>query len=88
MYIISDPVLTARIRAEIASCFSSAEPESVNIAGLNACPLLQSVVAEVLRLKVAVFINRVSSPADSFPLSSVPSTYLTAPFAPIIFVIH
>jgi hypothetical protein len=61
IYILGDKNLTARILEEISPCFSSHLPESVDLVKLNTCPLLQSVVAEVLRLNVTVMINRVRS---------------------------
>ncbi len=60
IHIVSDKDLIARIREEIAPAFSSDSPESADMSKLNACPLLQSVVSEVLRLNIAILINRVS----------------------------
>ena len=59
-HIVSDQSLLTRIRAEITPAFSSDSVESVDIAKLSRCPLLQSVIGEVLRLRVAVMINRVN----------------------------
>jgi hypothetical protein len=63
MHIIADHSLLRRIRSEIAPAFSSDYIESANMTRLNKYPLLQSVVAEVLRLRVAVMVNRVSLPS-------------------------
>ncbi|PVH83580.1 cytochrome P450 [Cadophora sp. DSE1049] len=60
IYILSDESLTARLREEIAPAFPDGTVESVDMAKLNSCPLLQSVISEVLRLNVAVMINRTS----------------------------
>jgi cytochrome P450 len=59
LYVLADSSLTTKIRAEIECAFSSKSPDSVDIAKLHACPLLNSIVSEVLRLNVAVMINRV-----------------------------
>jgi hypothetical protein len=59
MYIIADASLTKRILEEISPCFVSSEPDSVDLTQLSNCTLLQSVLSETLRLKIAVFINRV-----------------------------
>lgn len=59
-HIAADSSLLRRIRVEIAPAFSSDSVESVDVTKLNASQLLQSVVAEVLRLRVSALINRVS----------------------------
>lgn len=59
IYILSDKALRARLREEIAPAFPGANVDSVELAKLNSCPLLQSVISEVLRLNVAVMIHRV-----------------------------
>ena len=60
LYILADYDLTKRIRNEIEPAFWSMSPDSVDIAKLQACHLLNSVIAEVLRLDVALMVNRVS----------------------------
>jgi len=59
IYILSDENLTARLREEITPAFPDGIVNSVDMTKLNSCPLLQSVISEVLRLNIAVIINRV-----------------------------
>ena len=61
IHILADETLAWRVRQEIAPAFANDDVESVDMAKLNSCPLLQSIIAEVLRLNMAVMINRVSS---------------------------
>ena len=59
IYILSEENLTARLREEITPAFPDGIVNSVDMTKLNSCPLLQSVISEVLRLNIAVIINRV-----------------------------
>ncbi|KAH6718071.1 cytochrome P450 [Leptodontidium sp. MPI-SDFR-AT-0119] len=64
IHILADKELARRVREEIARAFPTEDLESVDMAKLNSCPLLQSIIAEVLRLNMAVLINRTSMIPD------------------------
>ncbi|KAG4436433.1 hypothetical protein IFR05_008088 [Cadophora sp. M221] len=57
IYILSDRELTKRVRGEIAQAFLTEYLGSVDVTKLNSCPILQSIISEVLRLNMAIFIN-------------------------------
>lgn len=66
--VFSDPVLLARARKDVDSAhlpsINSNDPPRFDINLLCKAPLLQSVYAEVLRLRTAIFITRMPEHND------------------------
>jgi cytochrome P450 len=56
--IFRDPKLLSRFRSDIASCADSSRPSGFNPEQLIRLPLLQSIWAETLRLRVHIFNSR------------------------------
>ncbi|CEJ93287.1 hypothetical protein VHEMI08886 [[Torrubiella] hemipterigena] len=57
--IFKDPVLLGRVRQEAEKCLTKEEPEQLDIHLLSKNPLMQSIYAEVLRMRAHMFIVRV-----------------------------
>jgi cytochrome P450 len=56
--IFRDPNLLVRVREDVAACMTGEGPTSLNVERLIKIPLLQSVFAETLRLRVHIFNSR------------------------------
>jgi hypothetical protein len=64
--VLRDPQLLCRVRSDIASCADDTQPSGFDVEKLIKLPLLQSIWAETIRLRVHIFNTRKTGSEDTF----------------------
>ncbi|PVI03948.1 cytochrome P450 [Periconia macrospinosa] len=62
--VFRDRALLSRVENEVAACADPTKPSGIDVEKLVTMPLLQSIWAETLRLRVHIFMSRKVSQAD------------------------